>query len=39
MRKKEIKKSVVPVGIAAAKVAETTKGFSIKSNIHPRYNS
>jgi hypothetical protein len=39
MRKKEIKKNVVPVGIAAAKAAEATKGFSIKGNVHPRHNS
>lgn len=39
MRKKEIKKNVVPVGMAAAKVAETTKGFSIKGQIQPRHNS
>jgi hypothetical protein len=40
MRKKEIKKNVMPVGLAAAKVAaETNKGFSIKGHIHPRHNS
>jgi hypothetical protein len=39
MRKKEIKKNVVPVGMAAAKVAETTKGFSIKGQVQPRHNS
>ncbi len=27
MRKKEIKKNVVPVGIAAAKATEANKGF------------
>jgi hypothetical protein len=40
MRKKEIKKNVVPVGVAAAKAAaETAKGFSIKGSVHPRHNS
>ena len=40
MRKKEIKKSVVPVGAAAAKIAaENNKGFSIKGHVHPRHNS
>jgi hypothetical protein len=38
MRKKEIKKNVIPVGMAA-KNAEITKGFGIKGSIHPRHNS
>ena len=40
LRKKEVKKNVVPVGKgAAAKIAETTKAFGIKGSVHPRHNS